>query len=109
MRLDALRSIPRRHSPINLTCRKYGTKTPSRPFTFHVGASFLGKPEMDAPVDYRAKSNLRQPFPIDHPVVTFRDRMLSQKKEVPSDSAGQDFFYVTEVRRDPRASHLSRE
>lgn len=66
--------------------------SPPRPFTFHVGASFIGKPASND--DPPAKS---QPFPPTHPVVAFRDKMLAWKREVPSEEAGHDFFFVREV------------
>jgi hypothetical protein len=66
--------------------------TPPRPFTFHVGLSFIGKP-----VTSEDPPPISKPFPHDHPAVTFRDKMLRWPKEVPSDEAGHDFFFVQDV------------
>ncbi|SRR5258708_9373100 len=67
-----------------------------RPYTFHVGASFIGKP--DSGDDQQGPPLITtKPFPSQHPVVPFRDRMLSWERDIPSTSAGQDFFYVQEV------------
>jgi hypothetical protein len=66
--------------------------TSLRPFTFHVGASFIGKPVMnDDPLP------VSKPFPSDHPIVAFRDKMLAWPREVPSEEAGHDFFFVQDV------------
>ena len=66
--------------------------TPPRPFTFHVGVSFIGKP-----VTSEDPPPISKPFPHDHPAVTFRDKMLGWPKEVPSDETGHDFFFVQNV------------
>lgn len=67
--------------------------TPPRAFTFHVGASFIGKPKTseDGP------QAISKPFPPEHPVVAFRDRNLAWPREVPSEEAGHDFFFVQQV------------
>jgi protein phosphatase PTC7 len=62
-----------------------------RPFTFHIGASWAGKPADQTKVP-------KVPFPSDSPVGTWRDHTLSRPKAVRSDDAGEDFFYVQEVR-----------
>ena len=67
-----------------------------RPYAFHVGASFLGKPDLGHD-ERRLQPIITKPFPPQHPVVPFRDRMLSWKHEIPSTSAGHDFFYVQQV------------
>ena len=61
-----------------------------RPFTFHIGASWAGKPE--------PTSMAKVPFPSKDPIGTWRDHTLSRSKTVRSDDAGEDFFYVQEVR-----------
>lgn len=68
--------------------------SPPRPFTFHVGVSFIGKPVMN-----EDPPPIQKPFPTGHPVVAFRDKMLGWPKEVPSDEAGHDFFFVQDVCR----------
>lgn len=84
-----------RRSSIELsssTRRRNSTLAPARPFTYHIGASFLGKPVENDEVVLQST-----PFPDTHPVVGFRDKMLSWRREIPSDTAGQDFFLVQEV------------
>jgi len=67
----------------------------SYPFTFHVGASFAGKPTSD--MQRRARS--RHPgFPEDHPLGRWRDAMLARPKAVRSFHAGEDFYFVQQVR-----------
>ncbi|KAF9512804.1 hypothetical protein BS47DRAFT_1330125 [Hydnum rufescens UP504] len=64
-----------------------------RPYAFHVGVGFMGKPEGDE----LRHPYISRPFPPTHPVIPFRERMLAWKKDSVSGSAGQDFFYVQEV------------
>jgi hypothetical protein len=71
---------------------------PVRPYAFHIGVSFVGKPDEGDEL-LHAHPRISKPFPTTHPVVPFREEMLAWKKEVPSNSAGQDFFYAQEVRR----------
>lgn len=61
-----------------------------RPFTFHIGASWAGKPADQTKVP-------KVPFPPDGLVGAWRDHTLSRTKAVRSDDAGEDFFYVQEV------------
>jgi hypothetical protein len=65
-----------------------------RPYAFHVGVSFMGKPDEG---DQSRYPYISRPFLPTHPVIPFRERMLAWKKESTSGSAGQDFFYVQEV------------
>jgi hypothetical protein len=69
--------------------RSYAT---ARPFTFHVGASFVGKPAH--PEHKPSKST---GFPNGE-LKKWRDETLSWPKGIPSAQAGHDFFYVQEVR-----------
>lgn len=62
-----------------------------RPFTFHIGASWAGKPADGTKVP-------KVPFPSNSLVGAWRDHTLSWPKAVRSDDAGEDFFYVQEVR-----------
>jgi protein phosphatase PTC7 len=70
--------------------RSYAT-TPTRPFTFHVGASFVGKPAH--PEDKPPKT---KGFP-EGPIKQWRDQTLAWPKGLISTQAGHDFFYVQEV------------
>lgn len=65
--------------------------TPSRPYQFHVGASWAGKPPGPGP------KRLNVPFASESVVGTWRDKTLSWPKMVNSKDAGEDFFYVQEV------------
>lgn len=65
-----------------------------RPFTFHIGASWAGKPADHTKVP-------KVPFPPNTLVGAWRDHTLSRKKAVRSHDAGEDFFYVQEVRLPP--------
>ncbi|KAF8338110.1 uncharacterized protein EI90DRAFT_3041670 [Cantharellus anzutake] len=66
--------------------RFYSSQGHARPYTFHIGASFIGKPDWgDDPRGIPPAMT-----------IPFRDKMLSWKREIPSVSAGHDFFYVQE-------------
>lgn len=73
--------------------RTYSTNAPtiSRPFAFHIGASFVGKPAH--PDDKPIKS---PGFP-EGPIKKWRDRTLAWPKGLATVQAGHDFFYVQEV------------
>lgn len=62
-----------------------------RPYTFHIGASWAGKAEEQT----RLK---KVPFPADGLLGTWRDQTLARPKAVKSQDAGEDFFYIQEVR-----------
>ena len=85
-----------RHSRKHFTTAPQSTTSP-RPFTFHVGASFIGKPVVN-----EDPPPIHKPFPNDHPVVAFRDKMLAWPREVQSEEAGHDFFFVQDVCRRPQ-------
>lgn len=83
MRGKRIRVILRPHS------RSYGT---TRPFQFHIGASFAGKP---AHPNEKPPKNARFP---DGQLKEWRDKMLQWPKGIVSTQAGHDFFYVQEMR-----------
>lgn len=65
---------------------------PRRPYQFHIGCSYAGKPE-------DPNEKLRKvPFPPDTLIGGWRDRMLAWPKSMPFKNAGEDFFFVQEVR-----------
>lgn len=72
------------------TRRCYSTN--QRPFKFHVGVGFLGKPQQR-----EDKYTQGQVFP-DGPLKDWRDHALAWNKGLLSTSAGHDFYFVQEVR-----------
>ncbi|KAH9901361.1 protein serine/threonine phosphatase 2C [Cubamyces lactineus] len=64
-----------------------------RPYRFHVGASWAGKPH--DPRGPRVKSS---PFPPDSPIGKWRDQMLSKPNTPAGKHIGEDFFYVQDMR-----------
>jgi protein phosphatase PTC7 len=62
----------------------------TRPYTFHIGASWAGKP---------ADSNKipKVPFPPESLIGNWRDKTLSLPKAAGTKDAGEDFFFVQEV------------
>ncbi|KAF8514031.1 phosphatase 2C-like domain-containing protein [Gautieria morchelliformis] len=74
--------------------RFQSTVPPPRPYKFHIGASFAGKPAHphDIPKDPNAG------FVNNNPIAAWRDNMLKRPKTVQSTSAGEDFFYVQEMK-----------
>ncbi|KAI0647028.1 protein serine/threonine phosphatase 2C [Trametes meyenii] len=64
-----------------------------RPYRFHVGASWAGKPH--DPRGPRVKSN---PFPADSPIGQWRDLMLSRPNAPAGNHIGEDFFYIQDMR-----------
>lgn len=64
---------------------------PSRPYTFHIGASWAGKPQDPTLAP-------KVPFPSDTLVGSWRDKTLKHPKSVKSVDAGEDFFFVQQVR-----------
>ncbi|KAJ3936848.1 MAG: phosphatase 2C-like domain-containing protein [Lentinula lateritia] len=85
------------HSDISMPSLVY----PHRPFTFHIATSWAGKPSMG---DDRVTDD--QPFPLESPIGRWREVMLDRdiglkKKRRGKDwvqDAGEDFFYVQEMR-----------
>ena len=64
--------------------------TSPRPYTFHIGASWAGKPDEDP-------MKIKDAFPSDTIIGTWRGKTLSRPKAVRSRDAGEDFFFVQEV------------
>ncbi|KAF8964676.1 phosphatase 2C-like domain-containing protein [Flammula alnicola] len=62
-----------------------------RPYTFHIGASWQGKPEDPTLIP-------KVPFPHDTLIGAWRDRMLERAKTTNNNDAGEDFFFVQEMR-----------
>jgi len=75
--------------------RYQSTISPPRPFKFHIGASFAGKP--DHPSRLSALQN-KEGFAKDSIIGKWRDDTLKRKRTVKSTSAGEDFFFVQEMK-----------
>lgn len=69
--------------------------SPPRAFKFHIGASFAGKPE-----NYHDQLSGEQTrsFESTSPIGIWRENTLKHKKSVKSTSAGDDFFFVQEMK-----------
>ncbi|CAA7271708.1 unnamed protein product [Cyclocybe aegerita] len=67
---------------------------PHRPYTFHIGASWAGKPA--DPMYQMPKEKV--PFPPDTLIGAWRDKTLTRPRSVRSADAGEDFFFVQEMR-----------
>ncbi|KAJ7582724.1 phosphatase 2C-like domain-containing protein [Mycena floridula] len=65
--------------------RHYST---TRPFKFHVAASWAGKPPT------RTEQRLSVPFANDSPIGSWREKMLNSRGK--RHSAGEDFFFIQE-------------
>ncbi|KAI0336514.1 protein serine/threonine phosphatase 2C [Cubamyces sp. BRFM 1775] len=63
-----------------------------RPYRFHVGASWAGKPH-----DPRGPRVKTSPFPPDSPIGKWRDQMLSKPNAPAGKHIGEDFFYVQDL------------
>jgi len=66
-----------------------------RPYRFHVGASWAGKPP--DPKDGRGKLKSSS-FSADSPIGAWRDHVLSRPKGTAGTHIGEDFYYVQEMR-----------
>jgi len=66
--------------------------TVTRPYTFHIGVSWAGKPHRNP------DSGFKIPFPSDGLIGSWRDQTLARPKAIKSTDAGEDFFFVQEVR-----------
>lgn len=84
-------------------CRSIATRSTSslanasippvhRPYTFHIGASWAGKP-----LGRQPKKRLTIPFAPDSVIGKWRDQTLARPKAVVSDDSGEDFFYIQAV------------
>ncbi|KAF5380829.1 hypothetical protein D9615_003946 [Tricholomella constricta] len=76
--------------------RRAMSSVPPRPYKFHIGASWAGKPGPEEP--------LQMPFPADGIVGAWRDRTLAWPKTVKSPDIGQDFFFVQDMRNNSGVS-----
>ncbi|GJJ12445.1 hypothetical protein Clacol_006687 [Clathrus columnatus] len=74
-------------------CLSTAIPSPPRAFRFHLGASFIGKPE-DSSNQLTEEQKLS--FSIDNPITTWKDHMLKREKSVKSVSAGDDFYFIQE-------------
>ena len=63
-----------------------------RPYRFHISANWLS-----APPDYEIKKK-STPFPSDTAIGAWRDHVLTVPQRGFSETPGEDFFYVQEVR-----------
>ncbi|KAI0748101.1 protein serine/threonine phosphatase 2C [Daedaleopsis nitida] len=73
--------------------RTYTSSSLPRPYRFHIGASWAGKPP--DPRGPRVKSN---PFPPDSPIGKWRDATLSRPNPAAGVHIGEDFFYIQDMR-----------
>lgn len=67
-----------------------------RPYRFHVGASWAGKPAQP-----RQRRVYTQPFGSDSEIGQWRDHVLSRPNDGMGKHIGEDFFYIQEVRHPP--------
>lgn len=65
--------------------------TVARPYAFHIGASWAGKPH------HNLDSRFKIPFPSEGLIGSWRDQTLTRPKAIKSADAGEDFFFVQEV------------
>ena len=84
-----------RYSYASSSSRALSTANPQRPYTFHMASSWAGKPvERD--------TFKKTPFTPTSPIGRWRDKMLTRKAgsstEIWYPDAGEDFFFVQEVR-----------
>ena len=78
----------KRHSGI----RHLSVAIPRRPYGFHMGVSFAGKPPLD-----EFDKTKHPSFPSDSAIAKWRDESLQWPKGLLSTNAGHDFFFVQEV------------
>lgn len=97
--LSAVRALPARRRvklPLATVSRTRNVSTETiRPYKFHVGASWLAKPTD------RAVRKSASPYPADSPIGRWRDETLAKGSAFASASAsgaGEDFFYIQDVR-----------
>lgn len=89
---------PRGYTKLLRTARKCSIRHYSvenslpRPYRFHVGASWAGKPR-----DRRAPPLLVKPFSPDSEIGRWRDVQLSRHYSPYGSHIGEDFFYIQEV------------
>lgn len=63
-----------------------------RPYRFHVGASWAGKPP-----DPQMRRIKTKPFPPDSEIGKWKDNIMSQYHSPVGNHVGEDFFYVQDV------------
>jgi len=87
----------------------YSTLEPNHHYRFHVATSWAGKPDSVAD-----RGMIKVPFPKESVIGRWRDHMLSRdisgrgnKMRLAKD-AGEDFFFVQEVRRFPVRTRCGR-
>lgn len=74
-------------------CQVRSVSSLPRPYRFHVGASWAGKPP-----DPQARRIKTKPFRADSEVGRWRDQLLSEYHSAVGSHVGEDFFYVQEMR-----------
>ncbi|KAA1471182.1 protein serine/threonine phosphatase 2C [Dentipellis sp. KUC8613] len=89
-------TVSPRNSHAARTCVRFASNMP-RPYRFHIGASWQAKPP-DPPSKRHTMANTTQPFPPDSPIGKWREKTLSRPKAGSSKSAGEDFFYIEDMR-----------
>jgi protein phosphatase PTC7 len=86
------RNILRKTSRTRLQVYSHSsTIPPAPPYTFHIGASWAGKRD-------DSSKKIKTSFPPDTLIGSWRDKTLSRPKAVRSQDAGEDFFFVQEMR-----------
>ncbi|KAH8107078.1 protein serine/threonine phosphatase 2C [Cristinia sonorae] len=88
-----LKSKPTLHPPGHSPRLLSTAAPPSRPYRFHIGASWSGKPAEPRKVPIKTG-----PFPPNSPIGAWRDHVLSRPKAVPGTHIGEDFLYIQEMR-----------
>nr|GAT46211.1 predicted protein [Mycena chlorophos] len=88
--MSTLRTLCRRRRPSLASLQRYSSSYAApHPYSFAIGASFAPKP---IPSRYRA-DRPRVPFPDDSIIGSWRNKMLSRPKRVPTKECGEDFFF----------------
>ncbi len=85
----ARRRCPPHISSASSSLRAYATVS-QRPYEFHIGASWAGKPE---PPGQRPKV----PFPANGLIGAWRDKMLALRQDTLTQDAGEDFLFIQQV------------
>jgi protein phosphatase PTC7 len=94
------REIIRRSTPKNAISAQCASTTRTlsnsttlpKQYSFHIGTSWTGK------VDRDGNKQFKIPFSADSTIGSWRDKMLSRPKAPKAVDAGEDFFFVQEVR-----------
>ncbi|KAF7313486.1 Protein phosphatase [Mycena chlorophos] len=93
--MSTLRTLCRRRRPSLVSLQRYSSSYAApHPYSFAIGASFAPKP---IPSRYRA-DRPRVPFPDDSIIGSWRNKMLSRPKRVPTKECGEDFFFHNSMR-----------